>query len=368
MNATSLYVTTSRLVLQQSHDCTSDQNWTDLYRLVPYLRQSLSCTVCGRMLIEPFKPSDGKCQHHICRGCVRGRKNLKPTCCWCRDSFNLDKYEENTQMRILLQCYKSLCQYIMNTPMYQIISRQTNTSGTSNLMSNGVAIPNASLMEFIEEGACFQDNFKSNSGLTKSAYSILPCVFNQPSTIASSSVSPQQQVQTSTILQRQQSPLLLTSTPTPSPPNTTPSPSNQQYQQVLQVHQKSSNNPNNIGKNLQLQPPPSPLTISNNLTSTTGISTITTTTNINSNKNQGKIQNLTATSSISSPTTNQLINQQQQQNNNNRNVINIVPPAASIEPKINAIVPAPTVLLSNPPPIKTVSNGSAMYSVLHLQQ
>jgi male-specific lethal 2 len=32
-------------------------------------------------------------------------------------------------------------------------------------------------MELIQEGAGFKDEFKSNAGLSKSAYSILPCVY-----------------------------------------------------------------------------------------------------------------------------------------------------------------------------------------------
>lgn len=44
-------------------------------------------------------------------------------------------------------------------------------AGTSSLASN-------SLVELIEEGARFKDNYKSNSGQLKSAYSMLPCVYN----------------------------------------------------------------------------------------------------------------------------------------------------------------------------------------------
>lgn len=65
MNSTSLYVSTCRLVLQADSEDAS--TWTDLYRLVPYLRQSLSCTVCGNLLIEPFTPTDTNCQHHVCK-------------------------------------------------------------------------------------------------------------------------------------------------------------------------------------------------------------------------------------------------------------------------------------------------------------
>lgn len=169
MNATSLYVSTCRLVLQADSDDVN--SWTDLYRLVPYLRQSLSCTVCSNLLIEPYTPTETNCQHHVCKSCKGGRKKLKPSCSWCKD---YDKYIENVQLRILLQCYKKLCEYLSSTNIYRnlIISISSNNS------NNGASTMGAgSLMELIQEGAGFKDEFKSNAGLSKSAYSILPCIY-----------------------------------------------------------------------------------------------------------------------------------------------------------------------------------------------
>ncbi|XP_011151318.1 E3 ubiquitin-protein ligase MSL2 isoform X3 [Harpegnathos saltator] len=169
MNATSLYVSTCRLVLQADVD---DLNsWTDLYRLVPYLRQSLSCTVCSNLLIEPHTPTETNCQHHVCRGCRGGRKKLKPSCGWCKD---YEKYVENVQLRILLQCYKKLCEYLTSTGIYRSLLHSVSASGATNGAST---IGASSLMELIQEGAGFKDEFKSNAGLSKSAYSILPCVY-----------------------------------------------------------------------------------------------------------------------------------------------------------------------------------------------
>ncbi|XP_026825596.1 E3 ubiquitin-protein ligase MSL2 isoform X4 [Ooceraea biroi] len=172
MNATSLYVSTCRLVLQA--DAEDPNSWTDLYRLVPYLRQSLSCTVCSNLLIEPHTPTETNCQHHVCRGCRGGRKKLKPSCGWCKD---YDKYVENVQLRILLQCYKKLCEYLTSTGIYRtLLLAVTSASGAT---TNGApsTVGASSLMELIQEGAGFKDEFKSNAGLSKSAYSILPCVY-----------------------------------------------------------------------------------------------------------------------------------------------------------------------------------------------
>lgn len=166
MNAISLYVTISRLVFQND---ANDKNYKELFRLVPYLRHTfLSCSVCGDLLVEPFTPIEVQCQHHVCKLCLGGRKNLKPFCNWCRD---YEKYEENIQLRIVLQCYKSLCEHISILPFYQNIRRINNNVNGAN-----------SLIELIQEGLRFQDDFQRNSGLSKSAYSILPCLYTNSST------------------------------------------------------------------------------------------------------------------------------------------------------------------------------------------
>lgn len=38
---------------------------------------------------------------------------LKPSCSWCKDH---SKFIENTQLRILLQCYKRLCDFVSSSP------------------------------------------------------------------------------------------------------------------------------------------------------------------------------------------------------------------------------------------------------------
>lgn len=42
---------------------------------------------------------------------------------------------------------------------------------------NGGTVASSGLMDLIQEGAGFDDDYKSTAGLSKSAYSILPCVY-----------------------------------------------------------------------------------------------------------------------------------------------------------------------------------------------
>lgn len=185
MNAISLYVSASRLLFNQSDS--DSANYSDLYRLVPYLRQSLSCTVCANLLVEPYSPDI--CQHHVCRNCIGGRKNLKPTCSSCKSYHN---YHANTQLRILLQCYKSLCNYILATPsVYSAMHKYVHVDAISNGNSEA-----QNLAELIDEGSQFHDEYTSNSGLPKSKISILPCIFTSTPSVSTS----QNQSNTATII------------------------------------------------------------------------------------------------------------------------------------------------------------------------
>lgn len=159
MNATSLYVSTCRLVLQANAEDPS--TWQDLNKLFPSLRQSLSCSVCGNLLIEPYTPTESNCQHHVCRSCKGGRKKLRSTCSWCKD---YSKYIENVQLRTLLQCYKKLCQYITSSQIYRSLSTSPSGSNCINSSDN-----NKTLTEIINEGTGFKDDFKLDSNILNSA-------------------------------------------------------------------------------------------------------------------------------------------------------------------------------------------------------
>ncbi|KAJ8975816.1 hypothetical protein NQ317_013747 [Molorchus minor] len=83
MNSTNLYVTTTQIIMKS--DPTNPNSWQDLYRLVPYLRNSLCCVVCSYLLVDPLTPMIAQCQHHLCRPCKGGRKKIKPACEGCKD-------------------------------------------------------------------------------------------------------------------------------------------------------------------------------------------------------------------------------------------------------------------------------------------
>lgn len=116
MNATSYYVTTCRLIIQA--DPANKDTWQDIFRILPMLRNSLSCTVCEKLVDDPYTPDETSCQHHVCKVCRGGIKSLRPSCSWCKD---YTKYSENPQLKILLENYRKLCSYLKVTQLYNLL-------------------------------------------------------------------------------------------------------------------------------------------------------------------------------------------------------------------------------------------------------
>ncbi|CAG2111424.1 unnamed protein product [Medioppia subpectinata] len=157
MNALSLYVTTCRMIFQSS--CQDMGAWADINRLVLYLRQALTCCVCGQLLTVPMSSTISSCQHHVCKACVGGKMRLKPSCSWCKDH---SKFVENTQLRILLQCYRNVCQFMMSADLHH---------KWGDLTSGSASGTNMSFAELLEEGAQLDDKYSFSEPPSLRGYS-----------------------------------------------------------------------------------------------------------------------------------------------------------------------------------------------------
>ncbi|XP_062841512.1 E3 ubiquitin-protein ligase MSL2b [Trichomycterus rosablanca] len=112
VNATALYVSACRSVLRC--DPRDPQALAELYKLLPFFRQSLACLVCGNILKNPIAPTNSACQHYVCKACKGKKMMMKPSCSWCKD---YEQFEENKQLCILVDCYRKLCEYIAGSPL-----------------------------------------------------------------------------------------------------------------------------------------------------------------------------------------------------------------------------------------------------------
>uniref|UniRef100_A0A3P8UEQ8 E3 ubiquitin-protein ligase MSL2 n=1 Tax=Cynoglossus semilaevis TaxID=244447 RepID=A0A3P8UEQ8_CYNSE len=145
VNATALYVSASRSVLQC--DPRDPRSLAELCKLLPFFRQSLSCLVCGNLLQDPIAPTDSSCQHYVCRGCKGQRMQLKPSCSWCKD---YSRFEENRQLSLLVHCYRKLCLYITQSPLAShIASAAGDSPDLQAILNEGVV-----LAESGESGLC----------------------------------------------------------------------------------------------------------------------------------------------------------------------------------------------------------------------
>ncbi|XP_007885556.2 E3 ubiquitin-protein ligase MSL2 [Callorhinchus milii] len=145
VNATSLYVSTCRYIMQ----CEPQEpgSFSDLYKLLPYLRQSLSCCVCGNLLKDPIAPTNSTCQHYVCKVCKGKKMMMKPSCSWCKD---YERFEENKQLSILVCCYKKLCEYIAESPISEHLA--TAVDGAPDILT------------LLQEGLSLDDGRQGTSG------------------------------------------------------------------------------------------------------------------------------------------------------------------------------------------------------------
>jgi male-specific lethal 2 len=99
----------------------------------------------GLLTLSVFFLAKTYLSNYVFQACQGGKKKLKPSCSWCK---NYDNYVENVQLRILLQCYKKLCEYITSTDIYR-------------KLANAVINNGGSLVDLINEGAGFKVCFHS---------------------------------------------------------------------------------------------------------------------------------------------------------------------------------------------------------------
>ncbi|XP_015230785.1 PREDICTED: E3 ubiquitin-protein ligase MSL2 [Cyprinodon variegatus] len=123
VDATALYVSATRAVLQC--DPLNPHTFTEMYKQLPFFRQSLACVVCGKLLEDPISPTHPECQHYVCLGCKGQKMQMRSSCSRCKD---YSCFQENKQLSLLVQCYRQLCLYVTHSPLLQSISSHVGGS------------------------------------------------------------------------------------------------------------------------------------------------------------------------------------------------------------------------------------------------
>uniref|UniRef100_A0A8D8YF75 E3 ubiquitin-protein ligase MSL2 n=1 Tax=Cacopsylla melanoneura TaxID=428564 RepID=A0A8D8YF75_9HEMI len=134
-NITSLYVATSRLIFQPH--ISNPVSWAyEVGNLFPSLRDSLKCSICQCLLVDPYSPKK-LCQHHVCKTCLGQEKTLVQPCLTCD---NAEEHVENEELSLLLVCYNKLCSYIrQSSTLLQYLSECGGESDLMNIIVEGEA-------------------------------------------------------------------------------------------------------------------------------------------------------------------------------------------------------------------------------------
>ena len=147
-NALNLYLTTCKYIIQSNPN--DQETWVDLYRLLPCLRQSLSCSVCSQILHDPRGPISA-C-HFVCAECVDGKMKLKQACSMCKDRSS---FCENRLLNTVVLCYKKLCEYVASVSIAGTLAAANN--GSTNtllaLIQEGRLISSPSKSQVLSKGA-----------------------------------------------------------------------------------------------------------------------------------------------------------------------------------------------------------------------
>jgi len=145
MNATFLYVEACKCMLSVSEDKAS--SWTELFQLLPKLRQALTCRVCRGLLVEPY--GSQSCEHYVCHGCLKKKRSLNPGCRWC---LNMDVLVPDKQTKILLACYQKLCSFVTES---RALSQLRSQNGEYNAI---LAVVHEAMASPISMDNCEQDH------------------------------------------------------------------------------------------------------------------------------------------------------------------------------------------------------------------
>lgn len=155
----SVYLKVTRLSLRSASNL-SKRRVDELNSGIGELRRLLSCVVCCQLLMDPYSPKGKRCQHNVCRLCLRGRKRLFPTCPQCEECSDFKTYEENRAMGIQLLCYKTLCVHLLQSSLFAQLAGLLPEARQGDPFLQHIPrlkLPPSSTQDFIREGANYDD-------------------------------------------------------------------------------------------------------------------------------------------------------------------------------------------------------------------
>ena len=127
--ATEVYSETWAVLLQKCWGVppVKDDDLADIFQLLPYLRQLLTCCACAGLLEDAMISI--VCGHCYCYQCQFKTPLLKIQCRQCRERRGL---VIETQIRLLVDCYKRMCHILSSELVQNPQVLETNGEGPGN--------------------------------------------------------------------------------------------------------------------------------------------------------------------------------------------------------------------------------------------
>lgn len=87
--------------------------WRNILQLMYHLRQALACSICGKLVSDPYTPVQGPC-HCVCANCRNGNTPLRHNCVTCRHAFqaNGDGFEVNIDLMYSAVSFEKICKLL----------------------------------------------------------------------------------------------------------------------------------------------------------------------------------------------------------------------------------------------------------------
>jgi len=115
MDLVECYLMTSSVALQAK--CTDPTTWQEMHTLLPKLHQHLSCLVCNKLIDLPNPYLNG----FACTVCVNYQIKEDTSSC-------------------IIQCYKKLCAYIHNSPLYDAMCARDEDQRLVELLTEAIGV------------------------------------------------------------------------------------------------------------------------------------------------------------------------------------------------------------------------------------
>jgi len=106
---------TKSIIHAISHKPDDEAEWCNILQLMYHLRQALACSICGKLVSEPYTPVQEPC-HCVCASCRNGNTQSKHGCITCKHASQAgdeNGFEINSNLSYTAVGFVKLCKLLV---------------------------------------------------------------------------------------------------------------------------------------------------------------------------------------------------------------------------------------------------------------